>query len=248
MAYSKPAKPRQEIRSPDFFHFFIAFRNDVMRSFLRFIIGLREVLPHDTDAEQLNRADKDDHTHGGCPAGDRIAEAQASDNDDDQHDRCHECHPDPRPGCDAERHLREIDDAVKCILQQLPEVPLRLPCHTLYVLIWQPVRFKVDPAENALRKRLYSLIATIASTISRFMRRKSRLPEAWPRQLSSDLSPSLFNGDCEYMIVHKSATSAFRSIELQQSRKLIIALRYVYTLFISTTLSSKRYSRLYDVG
>lgn len=72
------------------FHFFITFRNDVVRSFLRFIIGLREVLPHDADAEQLNRADEDDHTHGGCPAGDRIAEAQASDNDDDQHDRCHD--------------------------------------------------------------------------------------------------------------------------------------------------------------
>ena len=57
-----------------------------MRSFLRFIIGLREVLPHDTDAKQLNRADEDDHTHGRCPAGDRIAEAQASD-DDDQHNR-----------------------------------------------------------------------------------------------------------------------------------------------------------------
>lgn len=88
-----------------------------MRSFLRFIIDLREVLPHDADAEQLNRADEDDHTHGGCPAGNRIAKAQASDNDDDQHDRFHECHPDSRPGCDAERHLREIDDAVKCILQ-----------------------------------------------------------------------------------------------------------------------------------
>ena len=139
-------------RSPDFFHFFIAFRNDVMRSFLRFVIGLREVLPHDADAEQLYRADKDDHTHGRCPAGDRIAEAQASDNDDDQHDRCHECHPYPRPGCDIERHLREIDDAVKCILQQLPEVPLRLTGHTLDILIWQPVRFKPDPAEDALRK------------------------------------------------------------------------------------------------
>ena len=57
---SKPAKPRQGLRSPDFFHFFITFRNDVVRSFLRFIIGLREVLPHDTDAEQLNRADEDD--------------------------------------------------------------------------------------------------------------------------------------------------------------------------------------------
>ena len=100
-----------------------------MRSFLRFIIGLREVLPHDADAEQLNRANEDDHTHGGCPAGDRIAEAQPSDDDNDQHDRRHECHPDSRPGCDAERHLREIDDAVKCILQQLPEVPLRFPGH-----------------------------------------------------------------------------------------------------------------------
>ena len=87
---SKPAKPRPGLRSPDFFHFFITFRNDVVRSLLRFIIGLREVLPHDADAEQLNRADEDDHTHGGCPAGDRIAEAQASDNDDDQHDRCHD--------------------------------------------------------------------------------------------------------------------------------------------------------------
>ncbi len=63
MSHSKPAKPCQGLRSPDFFHFFITFRNDVMRSFLRFIIGLREVLPHDADAEQLNRADEDDHTH-----------------------------------------------------------------------------------------------------------------------------------------------------------------------------------------
>lgn len=54
-----------------------------MWTLLRFIIGLRKVLPHDADAEQLNRADEDDHTHGGCPAGDRIAEAQTSDNDDD---------------------------------------------------------------------------------------------------------------------------------------------------------------------
>ena len=106
-----------------------------MRSFLRFIIGLREVLPHDADAEQLNRADEDDHTHGGGPAGDRIAEAQASDDDNDQNDRRHECHPYPRPGCDTERHLRKIDDAVKCILQQLPEVPLRLPGHTLDILV-----------------------------------------------------------------------------------------------------------------
>ena len=123
-----------------------------MRSVLRFIIRLREVLPHDADAKQLNRADEDDHAHSGCPAGDRITEAQASDNDDDQHNRCHECHPYPRPGCDAERHLREIDDAVKCILQQLPEVPLRLTGHTLDILVWQPVRFKPDPAEDALRK------------------------------------------------------------------------------------------------
>ena len=144
MAYSKPAKPRQGLRSPDFFHNFITFRNDIVRSFLRFIIGLREVLPHDADAEQLNRADKDDHTHGGCPAGNRIAEAQASDDDNDQHDRRHACHPYPRPGCDAERHLREIDDAVKCILQQLPEVPLRLTCHTLDVLIRQPVPFLIN--------------------------------------------------------------------------------------------------------
>ena len=101
ITHSKPAKPRQGLRSPDFFHFFITFRNDVMRSFLRFIIGLREVLPHDADAKQLNRADENDHTHGGCPAGDRITEAQASDNDDDQHNRCHECHPYPRPGCNT---------------------------------------------------------------------------------------------------------------------------------------------------
>lgn len=59
---------------------------------------------------------------------------------------------DPRPGCDTERDLREIDDAVKCILQQLLEVPLRLTSHTLDVLIWQPIRFKADPAEDAFRK------------------------------------------------------------------------------------------------
>lgn len=107
---------------------------DIMRSVLRFQICLREILPHNPHAEQLDSTDKSDNAHKGRPAIDRIPEKQSSHNDENNCGERYKGKDNSTVRGKGERYLGEVDNAVEGILKQLPETPLCFPGNTFYVL------------------------------------------------------------------------------------------------------------------
>ena len=147
-----------------------------MGALLDLHIGFCYVLPHDTQAEKLQAADEDDDTDGGSPAWDRIIKDQLSDYDGYQDQKGKTGHGRSEPGGDGQRYLRKIDDATDGVFKQLPEVPLGLTGYAFDIFEGsQQVRKPIQP-NIPLEKRLYSLMETMASTILRFIRRKSLAP------------------------------------------------------------------------
>ena len=140
-----------------------------MGALLDLHIGFGYVLSHDTQAEKLQAADEDDDTDGGSPAWDRIIEDQLSDDDGYQDQKGKTGHGRSEPGGDGQRYLRKIDDAADGVFKQLPEVPFGLTGYAFDMR--KPIQPKIP-----LEKRLYSLMETMASTILRFIRRKSLAP------------------------------------------------------------------------
>ena len=130
----------------------VCVRDDIVRPVLDFHVGLGQILPDDAQTEELQASDKDDHADGRRPAGDRIAEDQTADNDEDQKQEGETGHQDPEPGSNAERRLGKIDDAVDSILKQGPEAPLGLSRDALHIFKGQPIGLKTDPAEDSLRE------------------------------------------------------------------------------------------------
>ena len=147
-----------------------------MGALLDLHIGFGYVLSHDTQAEKLQAADEDDDTDGGSPAWDRIIEDQLSDDDGYQDQKGKTGHGRSEPGGDGQRYLRKIDDAADGVFKQLPEVPFGLTGYAFDIFVGeQQVRKPIQP-KIPLEKRLYSLMETMASTILRFIRRKSLAP------------------------------------------------------------------------
>ena len=148
-----------------------------MGALLDLHIGFCYVLSHDTQAEKLQAADEDDDTDGGSPARDRIIEDQLSDDDGYQDQKGKTGHGRSEPGGDGQRYLREIDDAADGVFKQLPEVPFGLTGYAFDTFCRGASRCGNRSSRRfPLEKRLYSLMETMASTILRFIRRKSLAP------------------------------------------------------------------------
>lgn len=133
-------------------------------------------MSHDTQAEKLQAADEDDDTDGGSPAWDRIIEDQLSDDDGYQDQKGKTGHGRSEPGGDGQRYLRKIDDAADGVFKQLPEVPFGLTGYAFDIFVGEPAGAEPIQPKIPLEKRLYSLMETMASTILRFIRRKSLAP------------------------------------------------------------------------
>ena len=83
----------------------VGFSDDIMRSSLGLHICLRDILSHDSQAEELDPADEYDHTDRGSPSRDGIAEDELPHDDHGQEDECTQGHQKAEPGCDAQGHL-----------------------------------------------------------------------------------------------------------------------------------------------
>ena len=122
--------------SPDFLNIrHIAFCQNIVGAVLDFQIGLCQILSDDTQTEQLDTADKNNHTDGGSPADNRITKEQFSKDDEYQCAEWESSHANAKPRGDAQRCLGEVDNAVDSILEQLPEIPLGFSGNPLYIFV-----------------------------------------------------------------------------------------------------------------
>lgn len=92
-----------------FFRFFvIAFLNNIMRSFLHFHIGLRQILSHDSHTEQLNSTNKRNDTYQGWPSTDRISKNKFSYNNKDNRHKRNKRHQYSKVGRDHQRYIGKL--------------------------------------------------------------------------------------------------------------------------------------------
>ena len=108
----------------------------------------------DPQTEQLQASDEDDHADRGSPSGNGIPPDQTAHDDEDQKQEGDAGHQHPEPGCDVQRRVGKVDNAVDGIFEQLPEAPLGRSGDALHILVREPIGPEADPAENALGKAI----------------------------------------------------------------------------------------------
>ena len=119
---------------------------------LHFQIGFGQVLAHNAKAEQLHAAAQQHNADHAGPARGRIAKKQSTHYNKNNAHKCRQAEDHARQRRHNQRLGRKSHNALNGILEQAPEVPLGLACHTLHVLVGKPLGLKAHPAENALGK------------------------------------------------------------------------------------------------